>query len=229
LPFRPQRATIEEGVHHVIKLRGGAVGVSARRLGGTLALAAVCAVALAVMLAPTTASASYAKCHGSLAPDNGANIDDPNCIDYTLYCNHVFHAYTLFSTSPVEFFGTSSLVYAGTDPKSAPIDGNGSFSCEGITPSRGFGCNGGSIPGTSPARQGGTTTKNEAVVGQFVTEDKLCATHHQPRPKVWFSIVETQYDTTGHAYQTSSGPFRLPNGCQQRAGHHKHHHKHHHR
>jgi hypothetical protein len=194
-----------------------------KKIGG----AVICAIAAIALLAPSGASASYAKCHGGLAPDNGVNIDDPNGIDYTFYCNHVIRAYTIFSSSPVEYFSVAPLVYAGKDPSSSDVDGNGSFNCEGTTPSYGFGCNGGFYPGTST--QGGTATKDEAVPGQFVTDDALCATHHAPRPKVYFSVVETQYDASRHPYNTSSGPFRLQNGCASASGRRSHHRRHHRR
>jgi hypothetical protein len=208
----------------VINMNGGAPAVSGRRLGGIVALATGCAVVMLSLLSPAGASASYAKCHGSLAPDNGVNIPDPNGIDYTFYCNHVIHAYTITSSSPVEFFGVSPLVYAGKDPGSSEVDGNSGFSCEGTTPSYGFGCNGLYPPGGST--QGGTLTKNEAVQGQLVTDDQLCGTHHA-RPKMYFSVVETEYQG-GKPFITSSGPFRLKNGCGASAHRHSHrHHPHH--
>lgn len=206
----------------MIKMNGGAPAMPARRLGGILALAAASAVAMLSLLAPPGASASYATCHGGLSPDNGVNIPDKNGIDYTFYCNHVIHAYTVFSSSLVNYFGVAPLVYAGKDPASSDVDGNASFSCEGSTPSYGFGCNGGFPPGSTT--QGGTLTKDEAVQGQFVTDQELCGTHHQ-RPRVFFSVVTTQYDLSHHPYQTSSGPFRLKNGCGASA--HRHSHRHH--
>jgi hypothetical protein len=202
----------------------GAFGMSARRLGGTLALAAGCAVAMLSLLGPSGASASYARCHGGLAPDEGGALtSDPNGIVYTFYCNHKIKAYTIWSSLPIDYFTVDPLVYTGPDPASSDVDGNGSFACEGKTPSRGFGCQGGFPPGSSA--QGGTSTKNEAVQGGFVAEGKLCATNHEPRPKVYFSVVETQFDATGKPYQAASGPFRMPNGCQA-SGRHTHHHHH---
>jgi hypothetical protein len=209
----------------VINTRGGLPGVSAWRLG----ILAAISCGLFLLTAPGGASASYAKCHGSLAPDNGVNISAPGAVDYTFYCNHVIHAYTIFSTSSIDLFSAGPLVYAGKDPSTADVDGNGGFTCEGFIPSHGIGCNGTTIPGTSPPKQGGTTARDEAVVGQVVPEAKLCARHHQPRPKVFVSILETQFDTTGHPYQTSSGPFRLFNGCQKAAQSHPRHHHNNHR
>jgi hypothetical protein len=207
-------------------MNGGSSSVRWQRLGGTLALATGCAVAMLALMAPSGASASYAKCHGGLSPDNGVNIPDPNGIDYTFYCNHVIHAYTIFSTSPVNYFGVAPLVYAGKDPSTADVDGNASFSCEGQTPSHGFGCNGAYPPGGST--QGGTITKDEAVQGQLVTDDERCGLHHA-RPKIYFSVVETEYPG-GKPTQTSSGPFRLKNGCGKASSayrrlrrHHPHH------
>jgi hypothetical protein len=203
----------------VITTDGGVLGMSTRRLGGTLALAAGCAVVVLCLLAPSGASASYAKCHGGLSPDtDGALTGDPNGVVYTWYCNHKIKAYTIWSSSLIDLFQVDPLVYTGPDPASSDVDGNGSFSCEGKTPGRGFGCQGGFPPGSST--QGGTVLKNEAVQGGFVPEDKLCATNHQPRPKVFLSVVETQYDASGKPYSAASGPFRLPNGCQAARHHH---------
>lgn len=212
----------------MIKSHAGTLRVS-RRTGGRLAIALLGGIAAVALISPGGASASYARCHGTMALDKGVNINDPNGIDYSFYCSKIIHAYTITSTSPVDFFGAGPLVYSGTNPNSDPVDGNSGFTCEGATPSFGFGCNGTFIPGSSPPKQGGTTAHGEAVVGQFVTDDKLCATHHKPRPKVWFSVVETEFDTSGNPFQTSSGPFKLRRtGCQAAAGGHRRHRHHHH-
>ena len=107
----------------MIEMRGGAVGLSARRRGGTFILASACAVAFFALLAPGPASASYTRCHGSLAPDKGVNTDDPLAVDYTFYCNHKVHGYTITSSSPVDGFAVSPFVYQGTDPASSEVDG----------------------------------------------------------------------------------------------------------
>jgi len=203
--------------------------MSARRLGGTFIVASALAVAFFALLAPGPASASYTKCHGSLAPDNGLTTDDPLAVDYTFYCNHKIHGYTISSCSPVDGFAVAPLVYQGTDPATSDVDGNGGFSCEGNIPGKGIGCNGIFIPGGSI--QGGTTKAGEAVVGTITPEAKLCARHHQPRPKLYLSVASVQIDATHHQYIASSLPFRLPNGCQAQArrGHHTNHHRKHHR
>lgn len=176
--------------------------------GWLLALAGLCAVALAV---PGSASAAAVTCSGTANIDR--HLDQPNGVGYSFSCNEDIIDFTIASSKQVDYFNPAPVVFDGTTGEPSATD---AFSCEGGFPSHGFGCNGKATAGNVPT-------------GDFSTSTNPCGTKPSKKAHFWVVAVAQELVDTGTTQTLvtkSSEPFRLPGlTCRYRpTGRHHHHH-----
>jgi len=165
------------------------------------------ALAASAGAAPVTPN-SATDCLGSISKDRAPTPDDPNLIDYSIYCHGDFTAYTLIAHRRVFDFDT--IDDFGSDIAVIQPDGSASavaVSCAATLPGDGINCNAGA---------GGVIPAYDQVQGSFDLTDPYCKTLRKgakpgtpAEPQAYVEYVVT--DITG----AQDGPFRLSlkGGC----------------
>ena len=172
-------------------------------LNGVAALVA-CAIFSAPAVAAPVTPTSETRCGGSLAKDPAATptSDDPNLIDYRIYCTTPFTAYTVIANRRLWDFDT--IDDFSSDVSVVQTDGNPSgtesVTCAATLPGDGINCNVGA---------GGAISAYFMVEGSFDLTDPYCKsipTGSKPgtlaTPEAVIQVVVT--DDTG----AQDGPFR---------------------
>jgi hypothetical protein len=166
------------------------------------------ALAASAGAAPVTPN-SATDCLGSISKDRAPTPDDPNLIDYSIYCHGDFTAYTLiahrrvFDFDTIDDFGSDIAVIQPDGSASATV----AVSCAATLPGDGINCNAGA---------GGVIPAYDQVQGSFDLTDPYCKTLRKgakpgtpAEPQAYVEYVVT--DITG----AQDGPFRLSlkGGC----------------
>lgn len=171
----------------------------------------LCVTTVALTCAALTASAGAAPvtpnsatdCLGSLSKDPAPTPDDPNLIDYSIYCHGDFTAYTLIAHRRIFDFDTvddfsSDISVIQTDGAPSATE---AVSCAATLPGDGINCNAG---------PGGVVSAYYQVQGSFDLTDPYCRTLPKgakpgtlAEPQAYVEFVVT--DATG----AQDGPFRL--------------------
>jgi hypothetical protein len=166
------------------------------------------ALAASAGAAPVTPN-SATDCLGSISKDRAPTPDDPNLIDYSIYCHGDFTAYTLiahrrvFDFDTIDDFDSDIAVIQPDGSASATV----AVSCAATLPGDGINCNAGA---------GGVIPAYDQVQGSFDLTDPYCKTLAKgakpgtpAEPQAYVEYVVT--DITG----AQDGPFRLSlkGGC----------------
>jgi hypothetical protein len=171
----------------------------------------LCVATVALTCAALTASAGAAPptpnsetdCLGSLTKDRAPTPDDPNLLDYSIYCHGDFTAYTLiahrtlFDFSTIDDFSSDiSVIQPGGTPSATEA-----VTCAATLPGDGINCNAGA---------GGVVSAYFQAQGSFDLTDPYCKTLPKGAkpgtlavPQAFVEFVVT--DATG----AEDGPFRL--------------------
>jgi len=179
----------------VSKTREGfRLGRRSRRL--SLAIAC-CAAFIGVAALPGSASAASIQCWGKVTIDK-----EIAGYDYEFFCSEKVTAFSIYSTKPVEYFGTEVNVFAGPVGSASAIGQR--FACEGGIPDRGFGCFVAS--GQQPASPFYT------LQGEFGnTQLKPCSVPKSERFKTFVVVATELFSSAGKVQPTPtiSAPIRL--------------------
>jgi hypothetical protein len=169
----------------------------------TATVALTCAVLTAAAGAAPVTPNSATDCLGSIKKDPAPTSDDPNLIDYTIYCHGDFTAYTLIAHRRLWDFDT--IDDFSSDVSVTQTDGTPSateaVSCAATLPGDGINCNAGA---------GGVISAYYQVQGSFDLTDPYCKNLPKgakpgtlAEPQAFVEYVVT--DATG----AQDGPFRL--------------------
>jgi hypothetical protein len=163
----------------------------------------MCAVLTAAAGAAPVTPNSETDCLGSISKDPAPTADDPNLIDYSIYCHGDFTAYTLIAHR--RLFDFDTIDDFSPDISVLQIDGNPSsteaVTCAATLPGDGINCNAGA---------GGVISAYFQVKGSFDLTEPYCKTLPKgakpgtlAQPQAFVEFVVT--DATG----AEDGPFRL--------------------
>jgi hypothetical protein len=170
-----------------------------RGSGSRLFLLAVAGAAAFIALSglPSSASASSIDCFGKLKTD-----EEIAGYDYEFHCTEKVLAYSIYTSKPVEYFGTEVNVFAGST--NAPAAVGQRFSCEGGIPDRGFGC----FVSSGQAAASPFYT----LQGEFSTsQQKPCDVPKKDRFKTFLVVATELFNSSGKLQTTPtiSEPIRL--------------------
>jgi hypothetical protein len=163
---------------------------SAPRRVHLLLFAGAVAASLVLLLTPRAAHASFVDCVGAAVHNSKT---DKSSMTYRFRCSEGIQGYTIMSSQALGSFGTENVI---TDQSNAVVDKE-SFSCEGVLPSFGFGCN-------------GAMAALHTTAGELSTDSDPCGKAAAKTPlRLWVVVFASDMTGDGKTVMKPSGPLPL--------------------